>query len=85
LGLTHINIGIGKDLSISELAQLVRKIVGFSGEMVFDISKPDGILRKLLDVSRLENLGWSSNIDLKSGLTMAYDWYMNHLQEYEAN
>ncbi len=67
-----INIGVGEDLTIAELAFLVREVVGFSGEIVYDRSKPDGTPRKLLDVSRLTKLGWRASRDLRSGLALAY-------------
>lgn len=79
--LSHINIGTGKDCSIKELAKLIAKITGFSGKLVFDNSKPDGTPRKLLDVSRLEAMGWQSVIDLETGLNNAYQWFLeNHLK-----
>lgn len=79
--LSHINIGTGKDCSIKELAMLIAKITGFEGKLVFDRSKPDGTPRKLLDVSRLEALGWQSSINLEAGLRDAYQWFLvNHQQ-----
>jgi len=74
-GVTHINLGSGRDLSIKELALTIREVVGYEGEIVFDTSKPDGTLRKLLDISRLEKLGWKSSTDFKSGLEKAYEWF----------
>jgi GDP-L-fucose synthase len=71
-GITHINIGSGVDLSIKELALTVREVVGFDGALKFDATKPDGTPRKLLDVSRLEKLGWKYQTELKAGLTEAY-------------
>jgi GDP-L-fucose synthase len=74
-----INIGTGVDLSIAELAALVKEIVGFTGEIVFDSSKPDGTPRKLMDVTKLHNLGWKHTIDLKEGIQIAYhDFLENH-------
>jgi GDP-L-fucose synthase len=70
-----VNIGWGKDISIAELAQLVREIVGFAGEIVYDTSKPDGTPRKLLDTSRLQELGWSPRISLREGIESTYAWY----------
>lgn len=72
LGNETVNIGTGKEITIAELAELVKKVVGFKGNIVFDISKPDGTPRKLLDVSKLTNLGWTYKIDIEEGLTMAY-------------
>jgi GDP-L-fucose synthase len=70
-----INIGCGKDITILELSQLVAKVVGFEGEIVWDTSKPDGTPRKLLDVSRLKALGWESKIGLEAGIKSTYDWF----------
>ncbi len=70
-----INIGCGKDITILELSQLVAKVVGFEGEIVWDTSKPDGTPRKLLDVSRLKALGWQSKIGLEAGIKSTYDWF----------
>jgi GDP-L-fucose synthase len=70
-----INVGCGADVSISELATLVGRIVGFQGSVVFDRSKPDGTPRKLLDVTRLSSLGWKPRIRLEDGIRDTYDWY----------
>jgi len=69
------NVGTGVDLTIRELAETISEVVGFAGELVFDPSKPDGTPRKLLDVSRLEKLGWSAEVDLKSGIESTYRWF----------
>jgi len=74
--LSHLNIGVGEDISIRELAELIARAVGFEGELVFDISKPDGTPRKLLDVSRLKNLGWQAKISLEEGIRNTYRWYL---------
>lgn len=79
--LSHINIGTGKDCSIKELAKLIAKITGFSGKLVFDNSKPDGTPRKLLDVTRLDAMGWQSGIDLETGLNNAYQWFLENHQK----
>lgn len=71
-----INIGTGKDISIKELALLIAEVVGFSGEIVWDTTKPDGTPRKLLDVSKLTSLGWSPQISLRQGISDTYDWYV---------
>jgi len=68
----HINVGYGKDVTIAELAQLISKIVGYSGEIVFDFSKPDGAPRKLLDSSQINKLGWKPRMNLHQGLEIAY-------------
>ena len=67
-----VNIGCGEDLSIKELAELVKMVVSFNGELSFDLSKPDGTMRKLMDVSRLNKLGWQSSTDLTEGLKKSY-------------
>ena len=71
-----INVGTGEDVSIAELAELTREVVGYSGEIRFDSSKPDGALRKLLDVSRLRALGWRPQISLRDGIERTYQWYV---------
>jgi len=71
-----VNIGIGADLTIRELAEQVVQVVGYTGEIAFDPTKPDGAPQKLLDVSRLTDLGWRANIDLPTGLKATYDWYV---------
>ncbi len=71
-GTEWLNIGTGEDISIKELALLIKSIVGFEGELIFDSSKPDGTPRKLMDVSRLHKLGWKHKIDLKEGIERVY-------------
>ena len=71
-----VNVGVGQDLSIKELALLVAKVVGFAGELAFDTSKPDGTPRKLLDVSRLHAMGWQAQMPLEEGLRRAYAWFL---------
>ena len=77
-----VNVGTGVDVSIGELAELVKKVTGFNGEIAFDTSKPDGTPRKLLDVSKLHKLGWKDNISLEDGLTNAYNWFLNNQDNY---
>jgi len=79
--LSHINIGTGIDCSIRELAQTMKRVIEYPGELVFDISKPDGTLRKLLDVSLLKKLGWSHSISLEQGLTATYHWFLEHANQ----
>ena len=74
-----INVGTGVDLSIRELAEMVREVVGFEGEIVWDSSKPDGTPRKLLDVSRIKALGWEPRIGLREGIASTYEWYLGQL------
>ena len=78
----HINVGTGRDISIAALAQMVAEVTGFKGRLVFDTSKPDGTMRKLMDVSRLADMGWRARIDLKDGLRETYDWFLrqDHLR-----
>jgi GDP-L-fucose synthase len=71
-----VNIGCGTDVSIRELAELVARIVGFSGRLVYDSTKPDGTPRKLLDVGRLASLGWKARIPLKEGVANTYRWFV---------
>ena len=73
---SHINVGTGTDITIAELANLLAKTVGFEGTLIFDSSKPDGTMRKVMDVSRLTGLGWSSRIDLADGLARTYKWFV---------
>jgi GDP-L-fucose synthase len=80
-----VNVGCGEDLSIRELAELVRDIVGFDGKLVFDTSKPDGTPRKLLDVSRLGALGWKPRIALRDGLAATYDWFLSSQDSLRAS
>lgn len=75
---THINIGTGKEISIKELAETVKKTVGFKGELVFNTEKPDGTMRKLTDVSKLNNLGWKHTVELEDGITKMYKWYVDN-------
>lgn len=74
-----LNIGCGKDISIAELAEQVRSVVGFDGRLEFDTEKPDGTPQKLLDVTRLHRLGWHHRIDLEKGITDTYQWFCNHI------
>ena len=76
-----VNVGVGKDISIRELAELVQAIVGFAGELVFDTSRPDGTPRKMLDVSKITELGWEAKIGFKAGLASTYEWYVEHQAE----
>jgi GDP-L-fucose synthase len=76
-----INVGVGEDISIRELAELVCRVVGYGGKLVFDASKPDGTPRKLLDVSRLRNMGWRPRINLEEGIANAYQWFLEPEQE----
>jgi GDP-L-fucose synthase len=77
-----VNVGVGEDISIRELAEQVRAVVGFGGEIGFDPSKPDGTPRKLLDVSRLRALGWTAKTPLEDGLRATYRWFLEHQDDY---
>jgi GDP-L-fucose synthase len=72
-----INIGTGEDITIRDLAELIRKIVGYEGEIVWNSSKPDGTPRKRLDVTKIRALGWKPKISLEQGIRMTYDWYVS--------
>jgi GDP-L-fucose synthase len=74
-----LNIGSGTDITIRELAEMVREVVQFNGEIIWDTSKPDGTPRKLLDVSRIHDFGWSHEIELRQGISDVYEWYLSNL------
>jgi GDP-L-fucose synthase len=76
-----VNIGCGEDVAISELAELVMSVIGFGGRLIFDPTKPDGTPRKLLDVTRLNGLGWRAKIPLKAGIEQTYGWFQEHAAE----
>lgn len=76
-----VNVGMGKDISIKELAEKIGEAVGYRGEIVFNTSKPDGAPRKLVDVNRLTNLGWTAKISLDEGLEMAYTWFLENIEK----
>lgn len=83
--LSHINVGYGQDVTISELAHLIAKVTGFKGRVGFDSSKPDGTMRKLMDVSRLAAMGWKARISLEEGVKQTYRWFLeNHADLREA-
>jgi len=75
---SHINVGTGVDVTIRELAETLCEVIGFEGTLKFDLSKPDGTPRKLLDVSRLGSLGWQATTDLPSGLQQTYQWFLDN-------
>ena len=83
-GESPINIGCGEDITIKELAKLICFIVGYSGQLTFDTSKPDGTPRKLLDVSRLEKLGWRANTSFRDGIKNTYEWFLDNLDSYRS-
>ena len=75
------NIGTGKEISIRDLAKMIRKHAGFEGNIVFDHSKPDGTMRKILDVSRMDRLGWQPGIKLENGIKATYQWFLNNISK----
>lgn len=79
--MSHINVGTGIDCTIRELAETMKVVVGFEGIIVFDSTKPDGTPRKLLDVARLDRMGWKSSVSLSDGLKKTYQWFLEHVAE----
>lgn len=77
-GISHLNVGSGKDLSIADLAKLMAEITGFNGKIIYDSSKPDGTPRKLMDVSRINSLGWKYKTELQDGITTTYKWFLKN-------
>lgn len=82
--LSHINVGFGSDISIKQLAELVREVVGYEGEIEFDDSKPDGTPRKLMNSERLARLGWKANTALREGIESTYSWYQDHIDDFRS-
>ena len=78
-----VNIGTGSDISIADLAQVIKEIVGYKGDIRYDTSKPDGMKRRLLDTSRLEGLGWKSKTDLETGIRKTYEWYLGSIGQHD--
>ena len=76
-----VNVGSGDEVSIAELARLTARVTGFSGDLAFDSSKPDGVARKLVDVSKLNALGWRSSIPFERGVAETYAWFKDHLAD----
>ena len=79
--LSHINVGTGEDVSIRELAELVAEVTGFTGRITQDVSKPDGTMRKLMDVTRLSDMGWRASIGLRGGVEETYRWYLENADQ----
>ena len=77
----HINVGTGKEITIRELSQLVANAVGFEGTIEFDATKPDGTMRKLIDVSKLHSLGWHHQIEIDEGVRRLFDWYQQSITQ----
>ena len=80
--LSHINVGTGVDCTIRELVETMAKVIDYQGKVEFDVTKPDGTPRKLMDVSRLERLGWKAQTSLEDGLRMTYQWFLAHQDDY---
>jgi len=78
-GISHLNCGSNDEVSILELANIIKSIIEYSGELVFDSSKPDGTFRKKMDNTRITNLGFEQKHDLKSGIQKTYDWYIKNI------
>ncbi len=79
-GEQHVNIGTGKEVTIKELAEIVKQVVGYTGEIVWNNDMPDGTPRKLTDVTKLHNLGWTHQVELEEGVQLAYDWFKENVQ-----
>jgi GDP-L-fucose synthase len=77
----HINVGTGQEISILDLAQLIGEIVGYPGKIIFDASKPDGMMRKVMNVDRLSRLGWTAKTQVRDGFRAAYDWYVANIDQ----
>lgn len=84
-GSEPVNVGLGEDLKISEISAIVREIIGYQGEVKFDVNMPDGTPRKLLDMSKLNMMGWKAKIPLSQGIEKAYIWYLEHVVSSEPN
>ncbi len=82
--LSHVNVGTGQDLPIRELAELIADVTGYQGVITQDTSKPDGTMRKLMDVEKLSGLGWSAKIGLRDGLAQTYKWFLDHQDDFRA-
>ena len=76
--LSHINVGTGKDIKIIELAEIMKEVVGFKGKIIYQTNLPNGTPRKLLDVSRINVMGWKASIDLRKGIGLTYEWFKNN-------
>lgn len=78
---THINIGTGRDITIKDLSELIARTIGYEGKIAFDAAKPDGTMRKLVDVSKINSLGWKHQIEIEEGVQRMYDWYLNNAEK----
>jgi GDP-L-fucose synthase len=75
--LSHINVGTGKDVTIRGMAETMKRVIGYTGKLIFDTTKQDGASRKLIDVSRLSSMGWTYSVDIEQGLQKTYKWYLS--------
>lgn len=82
--LSHINVGTGEDITIRQLAETIKRVVGFTGEIIWDSSKPDGTPRKLMDNTKLRSLGWMPSVDLETGLQVTYEWFIEHQGRFKS-
>ncbi len=82
--LSHLNVGTGQDVTVRELAETIQDVVGYQGQISWDSTKPDGTPRKLMDISKLESLGWQPNVALKEGLDRTYKWFIEHQGQFKA-
>ncbi len=80
-GASHVNVGTGDEISILDLAHLLKKIVGYEGDLSFDSSKPDGMMRKVMQVDKLAGMGWKASTPVEEGFRLAYDWYVENIDE----
>jgi GDP-L-fucose synthase len=80
-GLQHVNIGTGKEVTIKELAETVKRVVGFEGEIIWNKDMPDGTPRKLCDVTKLHSLGWTHKVELAEGVELAYNWFKENVED----
>jgi len=84
-GISHLNVGTGKDISIIDLAKLIASIINYKGKIIYDSSKPDGTPRKLMDVSRIKNLGWKYKTELRDGIEKTYKWFIESIETRRKN
>jgi GDP-L-fucose synthase len=80
-GASHVNVGTGREISILDLARLLKDIVGYRGKLTFDSSKPDGMMRKVMDVGRLAEMGWTAQTSVEDGFRQAYRWYVENIDQ----
>ena len=81
-GDSHINVGSGSDIEIGSLAKLICEVVGFTGELLYDTSRPDGTPRKLMSSAKLQAMGWKPRIGLEDGLRITYQWFLDHQDNF---